>query len=122
MDELLNRIKCTKANQAVYDIPEDAEGEGLIDTTRGSLGHWLSIKDKHIEHYNVIISSAWNCSPADVNGKRGVIEEALIGTEITNGENQVEIGRIVRSFDPCISCATHVVGEGFKPVELVVWA
>lgn len=37
------------------------------------------------------------------------MEKALIGTEIPGpAVLETVIGRIIRSFDPCISCATHV--------------
>jgi hydrogenase large subunit len=31
---------------------------------------------------------------------------------IGDTENPVELGRIIRSFDPCVSCATHVYSKG----------
>jgi hydrogenase large subunit len=52
----------------------------------------------------------------------GVVERALIGSKINNIKEPVEIGRIVRSFDPCVSCATHLIGsEGdMKIIEVLV--
>ncbi|MCM0650700.1 nickel-dependent hydrogenase large subunit [Clostridium swellfunianum] len=120
MKELLRRIKFQPAEQKRYDILDSTTGRGLTDTTRGALGHWISIKDKRIEHYNIITPSVWNCSPTDSNGVKGTIEQALIGTEIIDEEHPVEIGRIVRSFDPCISCATHVITGTTKPIQIIV--
>jgi hydrogenase large subunit len=120
IEGLLQRATFEEVGQKAYEIPDNARGGGLIDTTRGSLGHWVSIEGKKISHYNIITPSAWNCSPTDSMGIRGVIEEALIGTEIQNPEQPVEIGRIVRSFDPCISCATHVISDRFNPVEIII--
>jgi hydrogenase large subunit len=117
---LLERAGFEAVGQSQYDIPDSSRGSGLIDTTRGALGHWVSIENKVINHYNIITPSAWNCSPTDSKGVRGVIEQALIGTEIQNPEQPVEIGRIVRSYDPCISCATHIVSDRFQPVELII--
>ncbi|MEL7597751.1 MAG: nickel-dependent hydrogenase large subunit, partial [Clostridiaceae bacterium] len=59
-------------------------------------------------------------SPKDSNGVRGALEEALIGTHIEDSKNPVEIGRIVRSFDPCVSCATHVLSKEFSPMDIRV--
>ncbi|WP_040213900.1 nickel-dependent hydrogenase large subunit [Clostridium polynesiense] len=106
--------------QKAYDIPNEAIGAGLTDTTRGALGHWLQIKDSKIASYNIITPSVWNCSPRDSNGMLGVIEQALVGTEIKNINHPVEIGRIVRSFDPCISCATHVISDKLNPLEILI--
>ena len=95
-----------------FQIPSSAEGEGLIDVMRGGLLHSIKVKSKKISHYQIITPSAWNCSPRDNQGKRGALEEALVGTEIEDLENPVEIGRIGRSFDVCGSCAVHIVKPG----------
>lgn len=105
--------------QQEYDVPEDGSGRGMIDTTRGALGHWLKITNKVISLYQIITPTVWNFSSRD-SRFIGVTEKALIGTSIQNPANPVEIGRIVRSFDPCISCATHVycLGYGKKTIEI----
>lgn len=120
IEGLLKQVTFDNVDQKVYEIPDSTRCSALIDTTRGALGHWVTIKNKKISHYNIITPSAWNCSPTDEKGRRGVIEEALIGIEIHNPDNPVEIGRVVRSFDPCISCATHVISDRFKPVEIII--
>jgi hydrogenase large subunit len=98
--------------QKKYELPEVAAGRGLVDTTRGALGHWLGIQDKKLSFYQIITPSTWDFSTRDNNGYRGVAEEALIGTPIQNPDKPAEIGRILRSFDPCMSCATHVYSPG----------
>jgi hydrogenase large subunit len=111
MDGLNDRIELLPNNQRPYAIPVASQGTGLIDTTRGALGHFISIKDKVIEHYEVLTPSNWNLSPKDSDGQPGTIEKALIGTVIGDPQSPVEIGRIIRSFDPCVSCATHLSGK-----------
>ena len=120
MEALLDRIKPLELNLKQYSFPEDVRGNGFCDTTRGPLAHFLEVKDQKIKHYNIITPSAWNCSPMDSKGVKGVVEKALIGTEIQNINEPVEIGRIVRSFDPCISCATHVISDSNKPLDIII--
>lgn len=107
--------------QKKYDLPEQATGRGLVDTTRGALGHWLKIDEKKISFYQIITPSTWDFSTRDERGLRGVAEEALIGTPIQNPDKPGEIGRILRSFDPCMSCATHVYrhGEKVKTIQVL---
>lgn len=93
------------------DIPEDAHGECYIDTTRGALMHSISIKGKIVDAYKVITPTMWNCSPKDDRGQMGTIEQALTGINV-DGEYPVEVGRAVRSFDPCLSCGTHLYSKG----------
>lgn len=107
LEEIINSKVALETTK--YDILENTQGKGLIDTVRGSLGHWLSIKNGKIEDYNIITPSTWNLSPIDSNGIHGAMEMALIGTTIEDLKNPVELGRIIRTFDPCVSCATHVI-------------
>ena len=92
-----------------YTIPDEGMGMGLTDAARGALGHWIEIKDKKIANYQCVVPTTWNGSPRDDNGNPGPIEQAIIGTKIRDENNPSEIVRIVRSFDPCIACAVHLV-------------
>lgn len=110
-------LKPGKPVATKFEIPENGEGFGLTEAQRGSLGHWISVKNKKIDRYQCIVPSTWNCSPMDDSGKKGAIEQALIGTEIKDTNNPIEAARIVRSFDPCIACAVHIV-EPAKGVDI----
>ena len=92
-----------------YEIPNEAMGMGLVDGARGALGHWIEIKDKKIANYQCVVPSTWNLCPRDDKGQPGPVEQALIGTKIKDENNPFELGRIVRSFDPCLACAIHVI-------------
>ncbi len=93
----------------ICDKIEEGEGFGLIQAPRGALGHWVKIKEGKIETYQIVTPTAWNASPRDADGIRGPWEESLVGTAIRDVENPVEAGHIVRSYDPCLVCAVHVV-------------
>jgi hydrogenase large subunit len=92
-----------------YQLPEEAEGMGLSEAPRGALGHWITIKDKKIDHYQMVVPTTWNASPKDANGQPGPIEQAILDTKVKDPENPFEIVRIVRSFDPCLACAVHLI-------------
>ncbi len=89
--------------------PAEAKGYGLHEAPRGSLGHWVKIKDQKIENFQIVVPGTWNGSPRDAKNQRGPYEEALIGTPVANPEQPVEILRTIHSFDPCMACAVHVV-------------
>lgn len=106
--------------QAMYSIPLSSVGSGLVDTTRGALGHWIKIQNQLISFYQVITPSVWNLSSHANDGTPGTAEQALIGTEIADENSPVEIGRIIRSFDPCVSCATHVFYPDREPLFIPI--
>jgi hydrogenase large subunit len=92
-----------------YRLPDTGTGVGLTGAMRGPLGHWLKVDGGRIKHYQIVTPTAWNFSPHDDDGRPGPTEEALLGTPVADPEFPVEIGRIIRSFDPCMACAAHVV-------------
>lgn len=81
-------------------IPESAEGLGLSEAPRGALLHYVNIKDSVIYNYQVTSATIWNANPMDDMGQRGPIEQALIGVPVPDPENPVNVGRLIRSFDP----------------------
>lgn len=89
----------------------EGEGAGMIQAARGALGHWVRIEKGRIAHYQIITPTAWNGSPRDHENRRGPWEEALIGTPIKDIDNPVEVGHVIRSFDPCLVCTVHQVGR-----------
>lgn len=94
---------CITAN-----LPQEAEGMGLVEAARGSLGHWLRIKKGRILNYQIIAPTTWNFSPRDITGQPGALEQALLGAPIRTGELEpVSVQHIVRSFDPCMVCTVH---------------
>ncbi len=90
-----------------FEIPASAEGVGLTEAPRGALGHWLAIEDHKIARYQCIVPTTWNCSPRDDRNQPGPVEQALEGARVSKPLQPIEVGRIVRSFDPCIACAVH---------------
>ncbi len=93
------------------EIPDEGKGVGLTSAPRGELGHWISIKNKKIENYQAIVPTTWNASPRDDEGNPGPLEEALLNTPVKDPNNPIEIGRVIRSFDPCLACSIHFISS-----------
>lgn len=90
-----------------FNIVQEGSGYGLVEAPRGALGHWLSVSDYRIRNYQCIVPTTWNCSPRDDGGTPGPVEKALEGVEVADPEQPIEVGRVIRSFDPCLACAIH---------------
>jgi len=99
----------------------ESKGFGFTEAPRGSLCHWIHIKDAKIANYQIVVPSTWNASPKDGKGQHGAYEAALIGTPMADPKRPVEILRTIHSFDPCLACASHVIGpNGETLAEIVV--
>ena len=111
-DAMVDWLTCLKPDEPIIidsEIPEHANGAGLTEAPRGSLGHWITIKDKKIDRYQVITPTAWNASPKDDKDQPGAVEQAIIGTKVKDKDNPFELVRIVRAFDPCLACSVHLL-------------
>jgi hydrogenase large subunit len=128
MMDWLSQIVVGGSEYHSYTTPFGKSGVGLTEAPRGALGHWLSIAPSSttspdgspaIGNYQVITPTCWNVSPKDTNGVHGPMEQALIGTKISDASRPIEVLRIIHSFDPCLSCAVHVMRPNGKPVVIV---
>ncbi|MBI5351771.1 MAG: nickel-dependent hydrogenase large subunit [Chloroflexi bacterium] len=114
-DELIANIK--SGDIAVHEgsmwdpanWPAEAKGWGHTEAPRGSLGHWIQIKDQKTLNYQMVVPSTWNCSPRDAKGQVGPYESALVGTPIADEKMPLEVLRTIHSFDPCIACGVHLL-------------
>ena len=91
------------------EVPSASRGVGFVNAPRGGLSHWIRIEDGRIGNFQLVVPSTWNLGPRDLDGKRGAVEESLVGTPIADPKRPVEILRTVHSFDPCIACSVHVI-------------
>ncbi|MBK8536446.1 MAG: nickel-dependent hydrogenase large subunit [Candidatus Competibacteraceae bacterium] len=99
---------------ALRDMERDGQGAGMLTAARGALGHWVSIRNGVFDRYQIITPTSWNASPRDSNGVRGHWEESLIGVPVTDPEDPLEIGHVIRSLDPCLVCAVHFLDSGSR--------
>jgi hydrogenase large subunit len=99
--------------------PAEAKGVGYMEAPRGGLAHWIKIKDRKTESYQMVVPTTWNAGPRDPKGQMSAYESALIGTPIADPNNPVEILRTVHSFDPCLACAVHLYDEHGKNISQI---
>ena len=74
-----------------------------------------------IDNYQIVVPSTWNASPKDGKGQHGAYEAALLDTPMADPQRPIEILRTIHSFDPCLACASHLMGpDGRTLAEVVV--
>ncbi len=90
-------------------LSKNAQGYGIEEAPRGTLGHWIKIENGVVTNYQTVVPSTWNAGPRDYKGRMGAYEKSLIGLKVSNIDEPLEILRTIHSFDPCIACAVHIV-------------
>ncbi|WP_028293252.1 nickel-dependent hydrogenase large subunit [Oceanobacter kriegii] len=89
-------------------LAKEGEGAAMMEAARGSLGHWIRLKNGRISHYQIVAPTTWNFSPRDEQGQPGPLEQALEGAPVMAAEKDpIAVQHIVRSFDPCMVCTVH---------------
>ncbi|MFC2058561.1 nickel-dependent hydrogenase large subunit [Chloroflexota bacterium] len=99
-------------------VPRSAQGMGVWDAPRGALGHWIEIQDHRVKNYQMVVPSTWNASPRDEKGVRGPYEKSLIGAPVPDADNPINVVRIIRSFDPCLACAVHLIDPETNDIKV----
>ena len=98
----------TTFNKPVFPKGEQ-RGFGFHEAPRGTLSHWIVIRDGKIKNYQAVVPSTWNAGPRNGDDMPGPYEAALVGTPVADPERPLEVLRTVHSFDPCLACAVHLV-------------
>jgi len=69
-------------------------GWAAVEAPRGTLVHIAGVRDRRVEYFRMAVPTAWNMP---------VAEMALRGAPWQLAE------LIIRGYDPCLSCATHII-------------
>jgi hydrogenase large subunit len=108
---------------AIFNPPTFPAGEqrgyGFHEAPRGTLSHWVVIRDGKIANYQAVVPSTWNAGPRDDAGRQGPYEASLMGNPVADPERPLEVVRTVHSFDPCLACAIHTVDPEGQEVARV---
>ncbi|MDD4741927.1 MAG: Ni/Fe hydrogenase subunit alpha [Bacteroidales bacterium] len=118
MRELLNDPDLQKDDLVVKGT-KVKRGVGLIEAPRGTLFHHYEINDQdQIEMANLIVSTTNNNEPMNRAVNSVAVEYMTGQKEVTECMmNAVEVA--IRAYDPCLSCATHALGQ--MPLEITLY-
>ena len=111
-DKLIENLKTgdtTTMNNEKWEPdtwPKECMGVGLYEAPRGALSHWTVIKDKKID-------------PRDDTAGHGAYELAMMDTHVADSNKPLEIAKVVRSFDPCMACATHMYNAKGEEINVI---
>ena len=91
--------------ETLPDVSFSGQGVAAIEAPRGTLYHAYRYEDNRLVHADCIIPTAQNLSAIDADLRFAA------PTLIESGEEQMKqtLERLVRAYDPCISCSTHMM-------------
>jgi F420-non-reducing hydrogenase large subunit len=93
-------------------------GVGIIEAPRGTLIHDYTVNGQgFIERCNLLVATCQNNHAIDrsIEGvARSLVKD---GTLPEPAANRIEM--VIRSYDPCLSCATHAIGGRAWPIEIL---
>ncbi len=102
---LLLDIDLSAVNTVPIDSEESGKGIGVVEAPRGVLIHSYTINRGRIERMKLLVATQFN------NPLINFIIKDLAETHLEQGtlteSGKEEIGRCIRLFDPCLTCATH---------------
>jgi NAD-reducing hydrogenase large subunit len=95
------------------------EGIGVIEAPRGNLIHHYRVDDRdQVTFCNLIVSTTHNNEGMNRAVKDVAVRHLSGQDRITEGMlNHVEVA--IRAYDPCLSCATHALGQ--MPLEVTLY-
>ena len=124
-DKLITNIKSgdTKvANMEKWEPsswPKECKGVGLYEAPRGALSHYIVIKNGKTDNYQCVVPTTWNACPRDDEAGHGAYEQAMMETHVAIPDKPLEIVKVIRSFDPCMACATHMYNAKGEQIRVV---
>lgn len=118
VEQLLADPEILSDHVRAYANPNRREGIGVSEAPRGTLMHHYKIDENGlIESANLIIATGHN-NLAMNRGVRQVAKHYVNGAKLQEGMlNRVEA--VIRTYDPCLSCSTHAVGQMPLQIQLM---
>lgn len=118
IEELLSEPEILDSHVRAFAGVNNLEGIGAAEAPRGTLIHHYRIDEQGLVTWaNLIIATGHN----NLAMNRGVLQAArrfVDGAQLSEGMlNRVEA--VIRTFDPCLSCSTHAVGQMPLWIQLV---
>lgn len=120
MLELALDPEITDPNVRAPVTEKPTEGVGCVEAPRGTLTHhYVTDENGILTKVNLLVGTTNNYAPIALSIKKAAQTVIQAGKAISEGMlNRIEMA--FRSYDPCMSCATHAL-PGQMPLEVVIY-
>jgi coenzyme F420-reducing hydrogenase alpha subunit len=104
--EILETLEIKEEKPTPF-VPKESRGVGVVEAPRGTLYYNLHInREGKIKNANLVIPTSQN--QIKMEKDIGAFVQYLLDDGVTDKEKiQHEIEKLIRAYDPCMSCATH---------------
>ena len=116
--ELLDDPEITSEHVSSRAMVNHYEGVGVAEAPRGTLIHHYKVDEEGMIKWNNMIIATEHNNIAYNRAVTQVAQKYVKARHLQEGMlNRVEA--VIRAFDPCLSCATHAVGEMPLDIRLI---
>jgi NAD-reducing hydrogenase large subunit len=102
---LLDGIDLSEIDKADVDLEASGKGIGVVEAPRGVLVHSYVVNRGVIERMRLFVATQFN--NAYINLVLRDLADRHVNGEAISASGQALLSRFVRTFDPCLTCATH---------------
>jgi coenzyme F420-reducing hydrogenase alpha subunit len=93
--------KEVREEKPIFEV-KSGEGIGVTESTRGTLiHHYILDENGAVQYANIITPTTMNCQHIEDTLRRNITK--FLGSP----DMSFQLERIIRAYDPCISCASH---------------
>lgn len=114
--ELLKNTKFKK-EEIIKPTKLDGEGVGVVEAPRGTLYYYLGVEKGMVRYANLVIPTAQNLVNMREDVRQAVGNICMTGVAPTEEWEKIiklEVEKIIRAYDPCMSCASHFLKINWK--------
>ena len=115
IDHAIDKLESTDFKPEAYKTPpiKAGQGIGVTEAPRGTLFYALKVNEQgNIEYINLVIPTAQNM--INIEKDMAKVVQDNLDTGMGREKISMEVERLVRAYDPCISCATHFLKLKWK--------
>jgi sulfhydrogenase subunit alpha len=104
-EDLLRKTEF-KVEKPVEPTKEEGVGVGVVEAPRGTLYHRVKInKEGIVEEGTIVVPTGQN--QMNIEQDLGTLAENMLAEGKEKDEIQFEMEKLIRAYDPCMSCAAH---------------
>lgn len=105
LPKLVERILEMDDEEVVEPSSDTGKGAAAVEAPRGTLYHSYEVKDRKVVDGDILTPTAQNLDDMEkyvLEGARSLYDK------LSEEDLQYKLDTVARSYDPCISCATHM--------------